>query len=271
MLYVQRLGYSASMQAQIGGALREFLNQYDANANAAEIEAHYHYLSQRPNQRRAGGLSSITIGHHLYALRLWFSWLVEEGYRMDHPMSGLVFPKVVYSPRAVLSLGEIQRLYAYCKHPRERGLLGIYYGCGLRRIEGERLDLRDVQLKSGLLYIRAGKGGKRRVVPISKGIIEDLKAYLETERRERVLRCKRPDPKAFFINHVGSRTRGSVHYLHFKQLLARTGLSQEISLHHLRHSIATHLLQKGMAIEAVRDFLGHQHLESTQIYTRMES
>jgi integrase/recombinase XerD len=142
----------------------------------------------------------------------------------------------------------------------------LFYSCGLRRSEAEALNLRDIHFKSCLLYVREGKGAKRRSVPLTKKVSDDLLYFFSIERKD-----IKTDTQAFIVNRLGRRMSGSGYNIIFKELLAKSKISDlkpETSLHHLRHSIATHLLESGLSIEYVRDFLGHRHLESTQVYTK---
>src|SRR5690554_7783862 len=91
-----------------------------------------------------------------------------------NPISGLEFPTPKTKPREILSLKEINQLYDTCENYWQRAVLGIYYGCGLRRSEGINLNIKDVHFRSSLLYVREGKGAKRRVVPMSENVKNDL-------------------------------------------------------------------------------------------------
>lgn len=140
------------------------------------------------------------------------------------------------------------------------------YGCGLRRTEVELLDVKDVNLEQKLLFIRKGKGKKRRVIPLTESIVKDFKDYfLETQT------IRKEKEESFLINKNGSKMKGDNVYDLFKKILKRTqSLKPEnYCLHSLRHSIATHLLENEMSIEMVRDFLGHSQLGTTQVYTRI--
>ena len=139
----------------------------------------------------------------------------------------------------------------------------MYYGCGLRRTEGIKLDLKDIHFRTGLLYVREGKGAKRRVVPMSRQVQDDLKTYAYSERKAR------PGETAFLTGRTGMRINENRVSKILKELLEKAEIKTEITLHSLRHSIATHLLEAGLNVENVREFLGHSHLESTQIYTRI--
>ena len=140
------------------------------------------------------------------------------------------------------------------------------YGCGLRRSEAQDLNIKDVNFEQKLLFVRKGKGKKRRVIPLTEAIAKDLKdyfSYTEIVRKE--------GEESFLVNINGSKIKGENVYELFKRILKRTqSLKPEnYCLHSLRHSIATHLLENEMSIEMVRDFLGHSQLVTTQIYTRI--
>jgi len=199
----------------------------------------------------------------MYALRVFFNWLEQLQAIEENPMSSLEFSQPRHEQRTILTQAEIKTLYEVCDTLKERAILHLFYGCGLRRREGEKLNVNDVQFRRKVLYVREGKGSKSRIVPLSETISEDLKAYLFLERKARY------GEQAFIINKREMRMRGDGFNKVLKELQQRTTINKVVSLHSLRHSIATHLLEQGVSIEHVRDFLGHQHLESTQVYTRV--
>lgn len=153
---------------------------------------------------------------------------------------------------------------------RDRAMLAIFYGCGLRRNEGYHLNITDIHLSSAVVHVRMGKGYKERFVPISKKGMEHITTYLY-DARPLLIRDNKED--AFFLNHNGKRLGGQMLLVCLQTLSRRAGNSElqqkEIGLHSLRHSIATHLLANGMSLEKIRDFLGHSSLASTQVYTHL--
>jgi integrase/recombinase XerD len=279
---LERLGYSKTSILMLPKCVQEFLEVLEIKAltdiTPEQIQKHHEYLQTRPNKRRPGGLSESHINHHVYALKTFFKWLEANGEIQINPISGLEFPSPKSKPREILSQEEIKALYNTCENYRERAVLSIYYGCGLRRTEGIKLDLKDIHFRTGLLYVREGKGAKRRVVPMSKQVKNDLQTYAYKERKAK------PNETAFLIGHTGMRINENTVSKTLKALLEKAEIkretegsptplksftSRQITLHSLRHSIATHLLESGMSLEDVREFLGHSHLESTQIYTRI--
>ena len=269
--YVSACGFAETAESYVPAAVCEFLFEMEKktkrslrNIQPQDVWNHYQYITQRANVRREGGLSATTIGHHVYSLRLFFSWLEQLEAISVNPMTGLEFPKL-YSPRrTALSLDHIKQLYSITETQLDRVLLGIYYGCGLRRSEGAALNLRDVVWSSAKVIVRHGKFNKRREVPLHTSILKDLRKYYEQERIER-LWPDRPT-QAFMVNVRSERLEGKRANVRIQQLAEKAGIEQEVTLHVLRHSIATHLLDKGMSLEQIRQFLGHSSLDVTERY-----
>ena len=267
-IQLERLGYSKTSISMLPACVKEFLRfttKELIKIESIDILNYYHYLQERPNKRRAGGLSESYINHHIYALKLFFGWQEEKGIITENPISNLEFKAPTSKVSEILTQEEIKTLYNICETLKEKAILSLFYGCGLRRSEGEKLDLKDIHFKTGLLYVREGKGSKRRAVPLSIKVSQDLKNY---SLKERIFQ---ENETAFICNRIGRRTSGSSYNNILKLILERANIKKEITLHCLRHSIATHLLESGLSVEYVRDFLGHKHLESTQIYTRINN
>jgi integrase/recombinase XerD len=269
--YLREIGYSKSSQYQIPQCIQEFLEVTKvplSEVSQAELLCFYEYLQTRPLKRRTGGLSEAMIYHYVYSLKTFFSWL-EETHQITHnPMSNLKFKRPTKQTREPLSQAEIGQLFSHVKTTKERVILHLFYSCGLRRTEAEMLNTSDVHFSRNLLYVREGKGAKRRVVPMNESVKHALETYYHQERLP--LHATSPD-EAFVLNQYRERMRGNSYQRALQRILQRSELPKEITLHHLRHSIATHLLENGLSIESVRDFLGHRHLESTQIYVQVRS
>lgn len=271
--WLYQLGYSAGTQQVLPALVTEFITQQQLTdirqVEQEQVKAFYQYLQTRPLKRRRGGgaLSEAMIYHYVYGLKTFFSWAEITGQLDYNPVSGLKFKRPQINQRQPLPIAAIQELFGACCTQQETAVLQVFYSCGLRRSEGEALNTRDVHYRERLLYVRAGKGAKRRVVPMPVAVSSALERYYLEERCAK--RCKRAaDQEAFFLNRVGSRMRGDQFNRLLKRLLARTTVPPDTTLHHLRHSIATHLLQGGMGMEWVRDFLGHTWLETTQVYAK---
>ena len=150
---------------------------------------------------------------------------------------------------------------------RDKAMLTVFYSCGLRRNEVYHLDISDIIFEKAILHVRKGKNYKQRVVPITKQSLLHLQNYLYDARPY----FSNEKNEAFFVTQSGKRLGGTMMLVRLKQLIGFTAnaelMQKDIHLHTLRHSIATHLLQNGMKLERIKEFLGHSSLESTQIYT----
>ena len=180
-----------------------------------------------------------------------------------------------------MSRSEIKELYKVTQgynigsklepmNARDRAMLSVFYGCGLRRNEGVHLNVEDIDFEQGLLHVRKGKNYKERMVPIYKSHLKYLQIWVY-DWRSKLLQSSTSN--ALFISQRGSRMNGQSMLLRLKLLQQRSDdialQEKEIGLHTLRHSIATHLLQNEMPLEQIQRFLGHSSLESTQIYTHL--
>jgi integrase/recombinase XerD len=153
---------------------------------------------------------------------------------------------------------------------RDRAMLGIYYGCGLRKSEGINLTTGDILTERKLIHVRKGKGSKERYVPVTENNLKYITEYLNIGR---MLLLNGNETERFFVSQYGEACSDQALTVRLKRLVKNTQNStlraKKPTLHTLRHSIATHLLQQGMEIELIQKFLGHSSLESTQIYTHI--
>lgn len=266
--YLSVLGYSSTTQSMLPACIRDFFayGQYSSIGEIlpVDISKFYEWLHERPLKRGEGGaLSEMMISHYVYALKAFFSWQLETGAISRNPVSVLKFKRAERGYREPLTVAEVQTLFTAAVTCREHALLHLFYSCGLRRSEAVGLKLSDVHFRPRLLYVRSGKGDRRRVIPLTDRVAVSLEQYILQERGR-----ARYTGTAFMLNSKGRAMRGDSYVLLLKSLLRKAGIRKDISPHYLRHSIATHLLQSGMGMEYVRDFLGHKCLESTQIYAR---
>jgi integrase/recombinase XerD len=264
---LQTLGYSKSVTDSYPKYVKyflEFTQEILQNISEDHIKIYHEYLQEKPNQRRKGKLSESYIHSQEIGIKLFFDYLERIGQIKQNPFTlRLKSPK--NEIRNVLSKEEIKMLYKHCESLEETVILHLCYGCGLRRNEAQSLNKKDIHFEQKMVYVRKGKGKKRRAIPITEAIAEDFKKYQDFS-------IKYQDEEAFLINNQGNRMTGGRIYVIFKNLLKRTNSqlkTNAICLHSLRHSIATHLLENDMSIEMVRDFLGHSQLSTTQIYTRI--
>jgi integrase/recombinase XerD len=217
------------------------------------------------------GLSSATIRRQVSATRTYFGFLLGEGLVKDDPSERLETPRRGRKLPAVLSVAEVEAMLSApgLEHPlawRDRALLELGYGAGLRVSEACDLALGDVFVADGLVRV-IGKGDKERHVPIGRKSLAVLSLYLNSLRprldrnktRGRVLLNARGRP----LSRVGAW--GIV-----KNAARRAGIRKSVSPHTLRHSFATHLLEGGADLRAVQEMLGHVDIATTQIYTHVD-
>ncbi len=217
------------------------------------------------------GLSAASIRRGVSAIRTYYGFLVGEGRVSDDPSDRLESPRRGRVLPDTLSVQEVEALLAAPKleQPlawRDRALLELAYGAGLRVSELCGLSLTDLLLAENLVRI-FGKGGKERLVPIGRSVIGAASVYLHQMRpaldrgksRNRVLLNARGEP----LSRVGAWgiVRRATH---------RAGITKRVTPHTLRHSFATHLLEGGADLRAVQEMLGHADLSTTQIYTHVD-
>jgi len=253
-----------------------------------KTERFVRYLKRRENKLSAGGLMNASINVGISSVNKFFEYLRQTRNPAFNP-DNLQYMKELYKPRVVLSLQEISALYeaTYMQkwfarvetkeyqraiQQRDRAMLGVYYGCGLRKSEGTSLTVSDILTERKLVFVRKGKGSKERYVPVTDGNLHYLTEYLQ-DGRNLLLTKSQDSTESFFINQFGGSCSDQALSARLDRLVKNSsspGLqSKRPSLHTLRHSIATHLLQSGMEIEMIQKFLGHASLESTQIYTHI--
>jgi integrase/recombinase XerC len=215
--------------------------------------------------------SKATIARRMAAVRSWFRFLCRQGTVDGNPADGLRGPRQDKNLPHFLSEEALSRLLETPPSGtplglRDRAILETLYSAGLRVGELTGLNVEDVDLDSGLATVR-GKGKRERLAPLGKPALAALKRWLQW--REEVAKKKfRPTP-AVFLNKNGSRlTSRSVGRL-LEKYLALAGLDPRASPHTLRHSFATHLLDRGADIRSVQELLGHRSLGTTQIYTHV--
>ena len=207
----------------------------------------------------------------LSSLRSFFGWLVMEGEISVNPCDGIDSPKLGRYLPAVLSIEEVDAIMdsvdlSTWSGLRDRAILEVLYGCGLRVSEASGLKISDVYLEEGFLRI-VGKGNKERGVPLGDPAADAIRNYLSV----------RPEPSVpqyddiMFLNKSGGQlSRISIFNMVKKQALA-AGITKEISPHTFRHSFATHLVEGGADLRAVQEMLGHENILTTEIYTHIDS
>lgn len=219
---------------------------------------------------RAEGLSKRSQARLLSGLRSFFGWCVLEGERPDNPCDRVDAPKLGRYLPEVLSVEEVAEMMDAVDLTaesglRDRAILEVLYGCGLRVSELTGLRISQVYLDEQFVRV-IGKGDKQRIVPLGEMAADAVRAYLEV-RREPAAGCS----DILFLNRSGrGMSRVAVFDIVKKTALA-AGIRKEISPHTFRHSFATHLVEGGADLRVVQEMLGHASILTTEIYTHLEA
>ena len=233
-----------------------------------EIADYNDYLKAKISQRTNKPIKQKSIYDHMRNLQQYLGYLLEIGTLKTNPASHLKFTNGTEKvERFIFTQNQIQELYKIA-NLEERAILNIAYGCGLRVQEISDLNQEDIRLTENIIIVQKGKNSKRRLVPISQKISDEIKEYLESLEQK---------TNTIFINNKARRMQEWGFNARLKQLILKTEFGKllpaealrKIGIHSLRHSIATHLLENGMKLEQVQKFLGHSHIESTEIYTHI--
>jgi integrase/recombinase XerD len=296
--WLQTLGYSPSTLDSRRRNVREFLLYLERcgvmtldQASEVKVQRYTRYLTRRKNKTCGSSLTSATINVGISSVNRFFDYLSESG-QVEKVPQKLSYIKEHYQPRGVLTLEQIESLYEATYHlgdyyrrrdlqelrrataQRDRAMLSVYYGCGLRKSEGTALRVQDILLLRKLLLVRKGKGGRERYVPLTDANLQFIREYLGDGRNHLLARSYGTTDR-FFVSQYGTPLSGQALSMRLLKLADSGHISiqgnKKPSLHILRHSIATHLLNEGMDIEMIQQMLGHTSLESTQIYTHLKN
>ena len=244
-------------------ALASWLGHTVTEATTDELER---YVAEG----RAAGLAATTLARRVAATRSFFRHLQLLGARGDNPAAELELPRRARTLPRTLSPAEAERLVeaaagATPRDLRDRALVELLYGAGLRISEALGLARSDIDLEGRLLRA-LGKGDKERIVPMGRPAVDAVTRYLA---RGRPFLERRPRPE-LFLNARGGPLGRSGAFLILRRLAAVAGLEPErIHPHLLRHSFATHLLEGGADLRSVQEMLGHADLSTTELYTHV--
>ena len=231
----------------------------------ADPDAVISYLSSRKK------LSERSQARLLSSLRSFYDWLILEKIIEENPCDKVDMPKLgVYLP-TVLSVEEVEAIIDSVQREdwfglRDKAILEVLYGCGLRVSEAVELKISGVYLDEGFLRV-VGKGNKERLVPLGEMAGDALRNYLDS----RPAPADAESDDVLFLNRFGKHfSRVSMFNLVKKQALA-AGITKELSPHTFRHSFATHLVENGADLRVVQEMLGHESITTTEVYTHIEA
>ena len=245
--------------------VKKFAEFHNDALEKADPDAVISYLSSRKK------LSERSQARLLSSLRSFYDWLILEKIIEENPCDKVDMPKLgVYLP-TVLSVEEVEAIIDSVQREdwfglRDKAILEVLYGCGLRVSEAVELKISGVYLDEGFLRV-IGKGNKERLVPLGEMAGDALRNYLDS----RPAPADAESDDVLFLNRFGKHfSRVSMFNLVKKQALA-AGITKELSPHTFRHSFATHLVENGADLRVVQEMLGHESITTTEVYTHIEA
>ncbi|QMU63591.1 MAG: tyrosine-type recombinase/integrase [Flavobacteriaceae bacterium] len=279
------LGYAPSTVYNLPNHLREFFHYLECHGHSditkittQVVKDYYQYLSHRTNQRRGGSLSKSFLNKHQQALKKFLIYLKEHNSNVKFGVH-LKGEKINYHDnKVILTQDEIKALFEACNvshmnehfQLRDKMILVLLYSCGLRRNEAVHVNCEDILFEKQRIYVRKGKNYKERFVPINKYNLDMIDEYLYDARPAFI---KNYQTDALLLSQMGRRINDISIANRLKAIIEATEnediQNKNITLHTLRHSIATHLMQNKVPMKSISTFLGHASLESTQLYTHL--
>jgi integrase/recombinase XerD len=272
---LKTIGYNGGNETYYSSNVREFLNYLEqvevfdlALINSTTLANYYQYLCNRKNTRLGGLLSPISLRHHMSSLKLFFDHLLLTDYLVSIPSISVGSRPLTSKRRNIASPDEIRSIFDSCVNLRDKALMACAYGAGLRRAELVKLNQSDIHFSNQVLVVRIAKGCKSRIVPLSDEMMQIIRKYNRGWRNKHL---KEPNESAFLISKEGTRLSGATMNRILAKLVKQSNATslqnKHLTLHCLRHSIATHLMNNGAGIEFVQRFLGHSDIDTTNLYT----
>lgn len=279
-LYLDSLRQKRQLDTQLKAARQGLLRFFDhlekkgihdvRRVREADVVSFVRGLSRTRSERTGRRLAVNTCSMYASVVRRFFAFLEERKLVFQSPARNVPLPVRTRLPRAI-GEADVARLLQVPNTSvplgqRDRALLELLYGSGLRLMECVRLDLVDLDLKQGTLLVRNGKGKKDRYVPVTGRARAALQAYLQEARP---LLAERWDDGSLFLSHYGRRLGPMSVRTTVNRCGAKVGL--KLSTHVLRHSYATHLLKGGADVRHVQKLLGHKDISTTTLYTKVDT
>ena len=266
-------GYNYYLKVERG------LSPNTVKAYTADIEGFYEFLRHRGVTLRDASSSDISDyiisvsdylskrsqARLLSSLNSFFDYLVSEGERKDNPSSAVDSPKLGKYLPVVLSVEEVRAILKSAPNERDRAILEVLYGCGLRVSEVCSLKISEVYLKDMFVKVM-GKGSKERLVPMAPSTASAIMDYLSV-RPESDAGCE----DVLFLNRFGRALSRVAVFKMVKSVALVAGVDKNLSPHTFRHSFATHLIENGADLRVVQEMLGHESILTTEIYTHVDS
>lgn len=265
-------GLSENTLASYGRDVRKFLRFTSDKGVTSAGDVKYAHILDFLSSLRDEGLTATTVVRSIVSVKQFFRYLLLEKLLTEDPTAHIKTPKMKKGIPGVISLDDVERILTAPDESTPEGLrdaamLEVLYATGIRVSELVGLTLNDVNFELGFVIVY-GKGSKERVVPIGDKAREKLLSYL---RDSRPALLKSRESKALFATRLGKGMTRQGFWKIIKAQALKAGIHKNISPHTLRHSFATHLLERGADLRTIQIMLGHSDISTTQIYTHVES
>lgn len=286
-VWLDTLGFSSGVVDDYPKRIRDFFEWLETQGisqinrlTQKHLSEYFEYLQNRPNKRRKGHLLSVShLNHNFIAIDKLLEFLHSQGlqtvpsptnYRMKVDHNERIRKIETLSQEQIKILyNAIENTYPHFKfehreqkHHQLKLIFALYYGCGLRLTEGVKIQIQNIDFERRTVFVEKGKNYKDRIIPMSAGVYNELQNYIYNFRNK----IKLPHNRLFITakNDLNKMLKELQSVCENEQIQQK-----RLSMHVLRHSIATNLLKNGMSIENISLFLGHSSLETTQIYTHL--
>ena len=270
-LQIERSLSDNSVQAYIRD-VKKFAN-YAIPIQLSELKVTRIDISNFLSQINQEDISARSQARIISGIKAFYKYLIMEDYLKINPTELIESPKIGLKLPDTLSLIEIDKLISAVdlsskQGERNRAILETLYSCGLRVSELVNLQLSNIHFKEDYLKV-TGKGDKERLAPIGSRAIKYLTIYINEVRNHQ--KIKKGNEDFVFLNNRGARLTRVMIFLIIQNLTERIGLKKKISPHTFRHSFATHLIEGGADLRAVKEMLGHESITTTEIYTHLDN
>ncbi len=248
------------------------LKDWAQEQNLLPLKAQSEHLSAFIRMLAETGISARSQARTLSAVKAFYKFLLLEDALEQNPAALLEAPKLARKLPVFLSLDEVEQLIAQvdmskAEGHRNKAMLEVLYGCGLRVSELIGLRISDLFFKEELIRV-SGKGNKERLVPINALAIKHVQLYRAEVRVHQSI--QRGNEDFLFLNRRGKKLTRAMLFTLVKQLAEKAGIQKKVSPHTFRHSFATHLVERGADLRAVQEMLGHESITTTEIYTHLD-
>jgi len=269
--YLQYLELERNLSRNSLTAYRTDLNEFAEQCGTSKPQAVDRSIANRwLGKLSSAGRRPATIARKLSSVKRFFTWMAESGLIPKSPLEGVSAPRIQRYHPPYLSVREIEALIdsidcSTAAGIRDRAIIELLYGSGLRISEAIHLQVREIEFDAGFIRV-LGKGDKERLVPLGRPAVEAVERYLD----KRPKAVSTSEGKCLFISRLGKKYSRPGFWKLIRKRFVAAGITKQVTPHTLRHSFATHMLEGGADLRVVQEMLGHADISTTQIYTSID-